>query len=48
MSVDDKSNPLVYTQKITNGYSLLDNKVSQALNLPYINIGKLGIKSSVH
>ena len=50
MSIDDKSNPLVYTQKITNGwiYSLLGNKVPQALNLPYINVGKLGIKSSLH
>ena len=47
MSVDDKSSPLVYTQKITNSimdeliYSLLGNKVPQALNLPYINVGKL-------
>ena len=43
MSVDNKSNPLVYTQINTNGwiYSLLGNKVPQALNLPYINVGKL-------
>ena len=42
MSIDDKSNPLVYTQKITNGwmYSLLGNKVQQALNLSYISVGK--------
>jgi len=50
MSVDDKSNPLVYSQKITNGwiYSLLGNKEPQALNLPYINVGKLGTKLSLH
>jgi len=43
MSVDEKSNPLVYTQKITNRwiYSFLGNKVPQALNLPYISVGKL-------
>ena len=42
MSVDDKSNTLVYSQKITNGwiYSLLSNKVPQTLNLPYINVEK--------
>ena len=48
MSIDAKSNSLVYTQKIINGYSLSGNKVPQALNPPYINVGKLGIKSSLH
>jgi len=50
MSVDDKSNPLVCTQIITSGrvYSLLGKKVPQVLNLPCINVGKLGIKSFLH
>jgi len=43
MSVDEKSNPLVYTQINTNGrvYSLLGNKVPQTLYFPCINVGKI-------